>query len=644
MLNVLRENFKNRPYLKWLLLVVAFSFVLYLGNYFFFDGSPRQPGSPEDWAARVNDQVIPAAEFLAEARSRDAYYRQLFGEQYEAMKPKLRLGQQVVQALIANELMVQEAQKLGMTASPAEVTQAILADPSFRDSQGSFIGKERYARLVERQYRGGVPAFEDRLAREVAARKWRELVTEPVTVTAGEVEDLFRRQNEKTGIDYVVVRASDQELDLNVSDQELREFYQRHPDRYRRPEGRNIRVVLVDRQALMKDITISDAEITGFYQTNQARYSRPDQRRARHILFRPEPGAPPATVDSVRGEAEKALERVRGGEDFAMLAKALSADRATADAGGDLGYFGRGQMVGAFEQAVFGTPVGQFAPVVQTEFGFHVIQVTDARAAGVAPQDEVQEGIRRELELRRAQELVDESAARVRRDAATGAELERAASRQGLAVQTMTVRRDDRLGELGPSQEFLNAVFTLEPGKVSDPLGVAKGKAVVVVDEAVPAAVAPFEEVATTKVKSDVLNERLRDAARERAEAALRSGGDVRAAARALGLDVKSSGDLAPGDTIPGTGGNSPELERTLFGPGAVIGRRGVVGVPGGSLVYEITRREPLDREKFEQTKDALRGQLLDGRRNALLQSLLNELLKSYRVEINQALVQRVGG
>ncbi len=642
MLNNLRESFKKKPYLKWVMWLTAFSLTMYLGYYFIEDTPGQGPGS-EEWAARVNGETIPATRFLTEARNRDARYRQLLGEQYEAMKERIRLGDEVLRDLVAVEIQRQEAEKLGLRATPQEVAREIVESPSFQDETGNFIGRERYAQVIERQIPGGVAAFEQLVAQDVQARKWRNLVTEPALVANAEVEELYRQRYEKTTIDYVLVRTQDQALDSAVSDDELRRGYDTHPASYERPAGRKVAVALVERQTVANQIQIADEEVAAYYEANRQSFSHPEQRRARHILLDVDVNAPEAEVEATRRKAEQLLQRIKGGEDFAALAAVESQDPTSAVRGGDLGFFGRNQMVGPFDQAVFETPVGEFAPVVRTDFGFHVIEVTDERPAGEAPLAEVREELRRRLGLQRAAQRVDEIATRISSEAETPQQLRDVATREGVSVRSMTVRPGDPLPELGPFPGFLDAVMALETGAVSRPLGVSRGAAVVAVEELIGKTVTPFEEV-KAQVKADLLNQRLRDTARRRAEQAFAGAKTIADVAKRLELEQKSSRDLAPGDTIPGTGGPSAELRRALFGPDAAVGRRGVADVPGGTLVYEITRREPFDPAAFEQARPALRSELLEQRREALLQSILGELVEAYEVEINQPLIDRVSG
>jgi peptidyl-prolyl cis-trans isomerase D len=626
MLNVLRDSFKNTPYLKWLLGLVALSFVLYLGNYFFGNGSGA---AAAQWVARVGDAEIPGWKLRDAARNLDREYQQMFGEGYDRLRPQLQIGESALRALIERELILQDARRLGLQATNESVAEVIRTHPSFQDANGQFIGPERYAQLVARAYGGGVTAFEAGLADDLVIDAWSDLVTQPVVVDEAELRDTFGRRTERTTLDYVLLPSAGQPIDTRISDAELQARYDAHQNDYRRGESRRIRFIVVDRQAQRSAVQVSDDDVRTFYEANQQRYAHPEQRRASHILFRVEPGTPEEARAGERDRAEATLRRLREGADLATLARELSMDEATAARGGDLGYFGREDMVAPFAEAAFATAVGDYTPVVETEYGFHVIRVTDARPAGVAPLEEVQSAIRQLVEAQRLEERTRAEAERLAAEIRGGAALQQVADREGLTVETRVVERGDRLADLGASGEFAAAVRNLTPGAVSSPLGVDRGMAVVTLEAIVPPGPAPLEEI-RERVSSDILNERTRTAALAAARAALERHGSLEAAARALERELTSSRDIAPGQTLPGTGGTPPELERELFGPEAAVGRQGVVAVPAGALLYRIIGREPFDPQRFAAERADLRQELLSQRRLQYRQGLITGLWKRH--------------
>jgi parvulin-like peptidyl-prolyl isomerase len=197
--------------------------------------------------------------------------------------------------------------------------------------------------------------------------------------------------------------------------------------------------------------------------------------------------------------------------------------------------------------------------------------------------------------------------------------------------------------ELGASAEFRASVMAMEVGEVSAPLRVSRGLALVVVDEIVPEGVAPLDEV-TERVRTDLLNDRALRMSRTVAEQALEQREDFADVAAALEAEVQDSGELAPGQSLPGTGGSSIEMQQALFGDAVTIGDRSVVEIPAGALVYEVTSRKPFDRIAFEQQRETLRTELVQQRRLGMRRSMVDELSGQLEIVINEPLVQRLDG
>lgn len=631
MLNVLRESFRNQPYLRIVLLVVAVSFVLALAGVGYQSCGTQ---ASTDWVARVNGRPIPEQRFVATARRIDQYFRDMLGASYEQARPSLRIPQQAIEGLIDQEVVRQDAERLGLTSSAEELAEHIRTDPSFADSSGQFVGAERYRQAVQRSVPGGVAAFERDIAEGLIAAKWTSLVTQSVTVSDEELERVFRRRTVKTAVDYVVFASSEQTTGGTIDDAAARAWYDAHQDDFQRAAGWKVRYVIVEREAQRAAVQVTPEQVREYYDANRARYEHPEQRRARHILFRVEASAGEQERAAARQAAEKALKRLEAGEDFAPLARELSDDTLSAENGGDLGFFGRGQMVPQFEQAVFSTNVGELAPLTESPFGFHVIEVTDSRPAGVAPLEEVEESIRRTLELQAAQQLAESEAQRLAGEMVDAAGLQAVADRVGLAVTARNVTQDDRLQDLGVSPDFMAALSAMQPGELSAPLRVAAGMALVALDDLLPAAVAPLDEV-RDEVEQAIRDDRARQAAVAGAERAVERYASVEAAAKALQLEARESGDLTPDSRgLPGSGGAVPEIEQ-LLADGVQVGDRGVLEVPAGAIYYEVTARTPFERERFDEQEASLRAELLSQRRQQYRQAVIERLRAQQQIEIN---------
>jgi peptidyl-prolyl cis-trans isomerase C len=149
----------------------------------------------------------------------------------------------------------------------------------------------------------------------------------------------------------------------------------------------------------------TDEQARDFYQKNPAKFQQPESVRASHILFATQ-NADAAAKQQLRAQAESVLKQAKGGADFAQLARTHSKDGSAAQ-GGDLGFFPRGQMVPAFEQAAFGMKPGEISGIVESQFGYHIIKLTERRAPSTVPFEEVSGRIKQFLTEQQKQERAE---------------------------------------------------------------------------------------------------------------------------------------------------------------------------------------------------------------------------------------------
>ena len=635
MLSAFRDNLKS---LKWVLWVVALAMVGYLGSYFV----QTDATDSGQWAAKVNGEEISIRTFQLEAKNLDDQYRAQFGEVYEQLKASLPpLGTAAVERLIQQELKIADARRLGIVASKREQAELVYSLPGFQDAGGNFIGEERFNGMIRSSY-GSTQAFWDIVEKQILLNKWDNIVSEAVAVPESELKQLYRDRFERTTIDYFVVPSSEQDTPNAPDETQLRAWYDDHSSDYRRETGRKIRWVKVDRSSVSSGIEITEQEIEASYDAERTNYERPEQRRASHVLIRVEPGADSATRDAARAEAEGLLDQALGGANFAALAEEHSDDTTSARRGGDLNYFDRARMVPQFADAVWATRVGDFAPLTETDFGFHIIKVTGERAAGLLPLDDALKAqIRSKLELDRAGDLLTEQALAISDELAAVGDLSEMTDQPGRTKGESFVVLGERVVELGTGPAFSSAVFAAPIGGSGEPQDVPGGMVAFHVVEEIDASVAPFEEV-TDQVRSDWTAEQLRIAAVSSAESALNQANSLERAAKRLDKEVSNSGALGRQQTIPNTGGTNAEVMAALFSDAALTGNQGVVAVPAGALVYEIQERTGYDESGFFERRAELEAQLLGQREAELQQEMLNQLREKADVLVNSTVVDQL--
>ncbi len=627
MLKQMRDWFR---YLKWLLLIIIVMFIWWA--FAALGGGASGRRQEEAWAAKINGVTVSVGAFQSYARRLDSMYTQLLGDQYAQQRSMIRIGSQAIESLVEQELVYQEALRQGISVTPQELADALMRDPSFQEN-GRFIGVERY-RAMFGANRASVGEFEEQRRRDLVVDKFRMMVGDGVTVSDAEVEQEFLKKNEKASVDYLVVDPAKARPKSPPGEADLQKWYDGHKDRYMRGEGRTGLYVLFSAAELAAAQNVTDGDVAAAYERLKAtRYSNGEQRRASHILFKADNAAPPDAVAKVEKKAREILKRARAGEDFAALARKYSEDPSATN-GGDLGLFGRGQMVKEFEDAAFSLPVGGISDPVRTVYGFHIIQVTDSRPARIVPLEEARDTLRQELRLERARpEILKRSAAFAR--AAAGGKLEAVARSQGIPVQqTGDVRQGDALPGAVASQAVVERMLGLAPGEVSDAIPIPSGQVVVQVTGTVPPAPRPFQEA-----RAQVLKDLEEDSARQAITGALRSArgsGGLKALSRALKVDLKNQADVARGASLPGLPPD-PVIEKQIatLAPGSI---GDPIMTSAGIVVLSVKERRD-HREELASQRDSVSDGLLRQRQDRLYRALVKRLREQSQVRLNQPLV-----
>lgn len=619
-------------YLKWLLVIIVGMFVWWAVSVWTGGASDRRQDVA--WAAKVNGTEIPVTTFQSYARQLDATYQSLLGEQYAQQRGLIRLGNQAINSLVNDELAYQEALRQGIGASPREVAEAITRDPNFQEN-GRFVGVQRYRSLFGRG-RLSVEDYEDQVRRGLVIAKFKSLIEDAVTVTDAEVRAEFDRRNAKQAVDYLIVDPAKLAARSSPGEPDVARYYADHKDRYTLGEGRTGLFVLLKPADLAGPGTVTDAEIHAAYDRDlKTRFTTTEQRRASHVLLKVESGAPPAITGTIEAKARALLKKARSGGDFAALARQHSQD-GTAKNGGDLGFFGRGQMVKEFEDAAFSLPIGGISDLVRTPYGFHIIKVTDSRPGRTVPFEEARDSLHEELKLGKAAADALKRATDLAR-AASGGKLESAAKARGLAATaTGPVHDGESLPNVAASQPVVQRMLALAAGDVSEPIAIPSGQVVVQVTGTVPPEARPLSEV-RDRVEKDWLHERARDEVEAARRALLPSGGGLQALSRRLRVPMKTQAELPAGGSLPGVP-SDPALMRQLAT--LPIGAPGdPIITPAGIVVLSV--RERIDHhEQFGAQSDAIRGALVRQHQDVIYRALLRGLKERGRVVVNTEIVR----
>lgn len=456
MFDLVRKHTKILMFLMFLLIIPAFVLVGVDGYQRFNDSAA---------VARVGGRDITQAEWDYAHKSESERIR----ASMPSMDPKLLDSAQARYATL--ERMVRErvldaaAEKSGLVTSDARLARDLQQNPAIaalRRADGG-LDMERYRQLVASQ--GLTPeGFEARVRRELSVRQVEAGVVATAFTPAAIADVSLGAFFEKREAQIMSFPASDYAAKVSPSDSDVEAFYQRNTALFQAPEVLNIEYVVLDIDAIKKSISINEADLKTYYEQNAARLGGSEERRASHILINAPKDAPAAERDKAKLRAQDLLAQARKTPaQFAELARKNSEDKGSAAAGGDLDFFARGAMVKPFEEAAFTLKKGDISDVVQSDYGYHIIQLTDIKVPKQRSFDELRVSLESELKAQQAQRKFAESA-----EAFTNGVYEQADSlkpvseRLKLEIRTVNnVGRSPAAGATGPlaSAKFLSALY-----------------------------------------------------------------------------------------------------------------------------------------------------------------------------------------
>lgn len=566
-------------------------------------------------------------------------YRNAYKDKFTPeMRQALNLRQRALDGLIDRRVLAGQAARLGLGVGDQELRDAIASNPAFQGGGG--FSKETYLRAL--RYMGFTPAtFEAGLREDLVVQRLQSVIEDGVLVSAAAARAEVLAREQKLTIDYVKVKASDFTMSVPVTDDDLRKYYDDHQDRYTDQERAKVELIAYRPERFATGLAATADEIAAYYEANrETRFQQSHEVRARHILIKAPEGAGEKTRAEARKKVGAIAAKVKGGADFAALARKESQDEGSAKEGGDLGFFGKGRMVTPFEEAAFSLAPGQVSEVVETPFGFHLIRVEEVREAREKTLDEVRAEIEKALTDEKASAVAQEAAGQDREAWARGKSPAEIATARGLSVeQPPPLQRNDSIPGLGRSFPLTAALWGLEPGGVTQPVDVNGTWVVARLIEKLPSGPKDFATV-KDQVETAYRLEKGSELARQAADkllAAAKEAGSLEKAAKAEKREIQTSDAFArSGAYVPGLGG-SQELKDAAFRlsesepfPGQAF------QVAGDSLVIAFKGLTTPSEEEIGKNLAEVRKSMLETRQSHVFQRYLDELKAAARISVDR--------
>jgi peptidyl-prolyl cis-trans isomerase D len=647
MIRFLQQSGQTTKYvLGGLLLIICASMVITLvpGG---LSGDVFTGGAPgKGIVAKVDGQDISSDEVRQTAR-------QMLQQQMPQGGPNMAMllpffAQRAADQLVTRQALVAEASRMGLKATPAEVQDEILHGryAEYFAPGGNFIGQQEYE--LRLQQANLTPAkFEASVGDDILISKLQALISGTASVSDAEIHDQFMKQYSKVKFDYAVLKQDDIKKGLHPTDEELKAFYTSHLNSYANsiPEKRKVKYAVIDNNKIEAGVQVTPQDLRDYYDEHRDQYRVPEQVKVSHILIKtPLPG-PDGKVDEkgvaeAQHRAEDLLNQLKNGAKFEDLATKYSEDPGSAKQGGSLGWIGKGQTVPEFEKVAFSLPKGQTSGIVKSSYGFHIIRVDDKQDAHVKSLDEVKGEIEPILKRQKAQQI----------EAKEGEDLLKQARAQGLdaaaaahslpVITTDYFARKDMLPGLGPSPQFMDAVFTETEKAPPDVASASQGVVVFQLLGIKPAATPTFDEI-RSRVEDEFKNERsqvlLSQKTQELSDRA-KAEHDLKRAAKELGATMKTSDYVLPDGQVPDIGSMTGQAAVAFtMKPGDISGP--IISGSDGAVLSVIDNQKPSEAE-FAAKRDQLRDTLLQGKQQELfglfVSNLRDQMEKTGKIKINQ--------
>ena len=545
--------------------------------------------------------------------------------------------------LVLRRALWGQAKKLGVGVSDTELRNNMQTSMPFLYPNGTFIGVDRYRDFVTQQTGMTVAEFENQLRESLLQEKMRAIITDGVRVSPAEVRDEFTRRNTKARIEYVLFDPSQYIKAVEITPAALEEFFKKDPNHYKAAEQRRARYVLIDTDRVRAQVKVEEAELKAAYGQHVSDYRVPDRVKASHILFKTE-GKTPAETATLEKTARDVLAQIKGGADFAELAKKFSED-STAANGGDLGWIVRGQTVKEFEDAAFALKPGQVSELIKTTYGFHIVKVFDKQSAHLQTFEEVKGQIRDAVEKQKLADAQQSLASQLERELQKDPKnFQAVAATFGLETrETPLFKYNQAVPDFGSSEAFHNLAFQLRVGGVGTAISVPKGTAIIQLTEIVPEHQPKLEEI-RPNVEQDYRAAKSQELAVEKAQefAAKAKTGDFQKVAKSLGLTTKESKDFSQQDYVEGVASGSQLSAAFTLAQGQTSD---AVPVGANRVVFRLVARTPADEAALPGQQDQIAEELVERKRSLAWelyqQNLKQQLLASGELKMNDAAMKK---
>jgi len=466
--------------------------------------------------AKIDKHIITIQQYSKAYSDTIKAYQQRYGEMFTPeMVKMLKINEKVLDELINAYIMAQEAERIGLKITDAELQEAIRSVPAFV-SGGSF-DMERYRAVLD-QFQLTPQQFEDQQRREMIRERLYNLITENVFVARDEIEATYHERRDDYELEFIALSPEGFTQAGVPTEDEITAWYDAHKESYKIPPKTTIAYITFDAARAMDSVNVTPEEAQEFFDNHKADYTVPAKVRARQIVVRLPEDADEKVFEAKQQEARALFEQAKTATDFAALAREKSQDPATAAKGGDLGLVEKGKLSEDLGQVLFSMKPGDVRGPVRIEQGFAIVKVEERIEAQERTLEEVMGQVMQTLKERKAVDAVYSEANKAftaiyedpKQDIAAYAK------QKGLALTSFGPFAENEQLALPMGAKIAKEAFSRPVGDLGDLVETGNGFILYKVMDRIPSRIPELKEV-RTRITAEISADKARQAARERA-------------------------------------------------------------------------------------------------------------------------------
>ena len=483
---------------------------------FVFWGGSAYWSKEANKVAKIDRYIITQQQFAKAYSDALRLYQARLGDAFTPeVLAQLDLKKTVLDQMINDYIVDDEARKLGVSVSDEELQEAIRTFPAFQ--QNGQFSLDSYKRLL--QYQRMTPAeFEEQQRKAFFQQRVYSMITENIIVSPQEVEAYYQYQNDSFNLHYLSVDAQSFSKDAVVGDEEAAAYYETNKERYKIAPRIVLTAVLFPVERYFDEAAVSVDEARDYYDSHRQEFAEEAKIHGRHILIRVPQDADQTTIDKKRAAAQKIYDQVKAGGNFAELAKKYSEDPGTSAAGGDIGTVPQSSLPASMAEAFSGMKHGEVRGPVQTALGFHVLKLEKKSEAKQRSFEEVSASIVERMRHQRAKIIARDEAGNAHMELFEQGINDLAGYAESKGLETREIgpfAEGENIGIAG-SEEFVRQAFTLPQGEIGAVVETDEGCIIYMVKEKIAARIPEFQEI-RSRVVEDVLAQKSLEKAKEHA-------------------------------------------------------------------------------------------------------------------------------